>query len=133
MASVYELARTLGEELKSTPQVVALMEAKEAYENDSFISGEVEAYSKMHQEYQEKMQAGLISEEEQAQTVQELGEKGQLIQANKLASDLFTAEMNFNNFMNSVFTIVTSTLSGEEAPEAGCNPSSCASCGGGCH
>ena len=52
----------------------------------------------------------------------------------KLASDLYTAEMNFNNFMNSVFNIITATLAGEDPAEqgGGCSPSSCASCGG-CH
>ena len=37
MASVYEIARALGEELQKTPQVQALLEAKKAYESDPVI------------------------------------------------------------------------------------------------
>ena len=33
-----------------------------------------------------------------------------MIKSNKLASDLFAAEMNFNNFMNSVFNIITDAV-----------------------
>ena len=103
MASVYEMARALGEELQKTPQVQALLEAKKAYESDPVIGKEIEEYTR-------------------------------LIKSNKLASDLFAAEMNFNNFMNSVFNIITSTLSGEEPDMGGgCDPSCCSSCGGGCH
>lgn len=133
MASVYELARNLGEELKTTPQVEALMAAKAAYESDPQIAGAVEEYTTLHQEFQQKMQMGGISIEEQKSFSEMMNEKGELIKNNAIASELFTAESNFNNFMNSVFTIVTSTLTGEEPADAGCSPSACSSCGGGCH
>ena len=113
MASVFELARTLGEELQKTPQVEALLAAKKAYEEDPEISKAVAEYTQMHEEFQAKMQAGGIAPEEQKK---------------------FAEEMNFNNFMNSVFNIITATLAGEDPAEqgGGCSPSSCASCGG-CH
>ena len=38
MATVFEMARALGEELQKTPQVEALLAAKEAYENDPEVS-----------------------------------------------------------------------------------------------
>ena len=60
--------------------------------------------------------------------------KGEAIRTNKLASDLYVAEQNFNNFVNSVFNIITATLTGEEPEQGGgCDPSCCSSCGGGCH
>ena len=75
-----------------------------------------------------------VSIEEQKAHAEEMKRRGELIKSNKLASDLFAAEMNFNNFMNSVFNIITSTLSGEEPDMGGgCDPSCCSSCGGGCH
>ncbi|WMI80225.1 YlbF family regulator [Anaerotignum sp. MB30-C6] len=133
MASVYDLARNLGEELMKTPQVEALLEAKKAYEESPEIAAAVEEYTKLHQEFEAKMQAGGISAEEQKAFSEDMAKRGEEIRNNKIASDLFSAEMNFNNFMNSIFTIVTSTLTGEEPGQSGCSPSSCASCGGGCH
>ena len=135
MASVFELARTLGEELQKTPQVEALLAAKIAYEQDPEISKAVAEYTQMHDEFQAKMQAGGITPEEQKKFAEEMKARGEIIKNNKLAADLYTAEMNFNNFMNSVFNIITATLAGEDpaAQGGGCSPSSCASCGGGCH
>lgn len=135
MASVFELARTLGEELQKTPQVEALLAAKKAYEEDPEISKAVAEYTQMHEEFQAKMQAGGIAPEEQKKFAEEMKARGEIIKNNKLASDLYTAEMNFNNFMNSVFNIITATLAGEDpaAQGGGCSLSSCASCGGGCH
>lgn len=133
MTTVYELARNLGEELKKTPQVEALMEAKKAYEESPEISAAVEEYTKLHQEFEAKMQQGGISAEEQKAFSEDMAKRGEEIRNNKIAADLFAAEMNFNNFVNSVFTIITSTLTGEEPAENGCSPSACASCGGGCH
>lgn len=133
MASVYELARNLGEELLKTPQVEALLEAKKAYEESPEIATAVEEYTRLHQEFEAKMQSGGISAEEQKAFSEDMAKRGQEIRNNKIASDLFAAETNFNNFMNSIFTIVTSTLTGEEPAQNGCSPSSCASCGGGCH
>lgn len=134
MATVFEMARALGEELQKTPQVEALLAAKEAYEKDPTIAKLVEEYTKMHYDFEAKMQAGGIPVEEQREFNEKMKAKGEAIRTNKLASDLFVAEQNFNNFMNSVFSIITATLTGEE-PEAagGCDPSCCSSCGGGCH
>lgn len=134
MATVFEMARALGEELQKTPQVEALLAAKEAYEKDPTIVKLVEEYTKMHYDFEAKMQAGGIPVEEQREFNEKMKAKGEAIRTNKLASDLFVAEQNFNNFMNSVFSIITATLTGEE-PEAagGCDPSCCSSCGGGCH
>lgn len=134
MATVFEMARALGEELQKTPQVEALLAAKEAYEADAEISALVAEYTNLHHEFEAKMQAGGIPVEEQQAFAADMKAKGEQIRTNKLASDLFVAEQNFNNFMNSVFNIITATLTGEE-PEAagGCDPSCCSSCGGGCH
>jgi len=133
MATIFELARNLGEELAKTPQVEALMEAKAAYESDSTISSEVEEYTKLHQEFETKMRAGGISAEEQKDFHTKMNEMGESIKNNPLAANLFSAESNFNNYMNSVFSIITSTMSGEDQQAAGgCSPSACSGCGGGC-
>ena len=134
MATVFEMARALGEELQKTPQVEALLAAKEAYENDPEIKKLVEEYTKLHYDFEAKMQAGGIPVEEQRAFNEEMKAKGEAIRTNKLAADLYVAEQNFNNFMNAVFNIITATLTGEELEAAGgCDPSCCSSCGGGCH
>ena len=134
MATVFEMARALGEELQKTPQVEALLAAKEAYEKDPEVSKMVAEYTQMHYEFEAKMQQGGIEIEEQRAFNEKMKTMGEAIRTNKLASDLYVAEQNFNNFMNSVFNIITATLTGEEPEQAGgCSPSSCASCGGGCH
>ena len=134
MATVFEMARALGEELQKTPQVEALVAAKNAYEADAEIATLVQEYTQMHHDFEAKMQAGGITVEEQRAFAEDMKVKGEAIRNNKLASDLYVAEQNFNNFMNAVFNIITATLTGEE-PEAagGCDPSCCSSCGGGCH
>lgn len=134
MATIFELARNLGEELQKTPQVEALLAAKDAYENDPEISKLVAEYTQMHYDFEAKMQAGGIPVEEQREFNEKMKEMGEAIRTNKLASDLYVAEQNFNSFINSVFSIITSTLSGEEPDQGGsCDPSCCSSCGGGCH
>lgn len=135
MARVFELARELGEELQKTPQVETLMAAKAAYESDEEIGGKIEEYSKLHQEFEMKMQAGGVSAEEQQAFQEDMNKRGEEIRNSKLASDLYAAEVNFNNFMNSIFSIVTATMTGEEEQQqaGGCSPSACSSCGCGCH
>lgn len=134
MATVFEMARALGEELQKTPQVEALLAAKEAYEKDPEIAAMVQEYTKLHHDFEAKMQAGGIPVEEQRAFAEDMKVKGEAIRTNKLASDLYVAEQNFNNFMNSVFNIITATLTGEEAEPAGdcCSSGGCASCSG-CH
>ena len=65
MATVFEMARALGEELQKTPQVEALLAAKEAYEKDPEVSKLVAEYTKMHYDFEAKMQQGGIEIEEQ--------------------------------------------------------------------
>ena len=48
MATIFEMARALGEELQKTPQVEALVAAKAAYESDPEIAKLVEEYTKLH-------------------------------------------------------------------------------------
>ena len=65
MATIFEMARALGEELQKTPQVEALVAAKAAYESDPEIAKLVEEYTKLHYDFEAKMNAGGISIEEQ--------------------------------------------------------------------
>lgn len=132
MASVYELARALGEGLLETTEVKNLLQAKEVYEADTEIVKEVEEYTKRQQEFEQKFSAGQTTQEENDAFRDDMIKRGDLIKGNKAASALFAAEMQFNNLMQSVFSMVTSIVAGEEENAGGCSGSSCSSCGGGC-
>ena len=54
MATIFEMARALGEELQKTPQVEALVAAKAAYESDPEIAKLVEEYTKLHYDFEAK-------------------------------------------------------------------------------
>ena len=134
MASVYELARELGKELMNTPEVEALLEAKKVYEADTEIVRLIKEYGEMQQDFEIRFAAGKTTEQEQKSFAEEMRKRGEVIKANEAAANLFAAESKFNQFMNSVFSIVTATLAGDDPSQTGgCNPDCCASCGGGCH
>ena len=134
MASVYELARELGKELMNTPEVEALLEAKKVYEADTEIVRLVKEYGEMQQDFEIRFAAGKTTEQEQKEFAAEMQKRGEVIKANEAAAHLFAAESRFNQFMNSVFSIVTATLAGDDPSQTGgCSPDCCVSCGGGCH
>ncbi len=120
MASVYELARELGKELMNTPEVAELLEAKKIYEADTEIVKLVKEYGELQQDFEIRYAAGKTT--------------GEVIKSNEAAANLFAAESKFNQFISSVFSIVTATLAGDDPSQTGgCSPDCCASCGGGCH
>lgn len=134
MASVYELARELGKELMDTPEVQALLEAKKVYEADTEIVKLVKEYGEMQQDFEIRFAAGKTTEQEQKEFAAEMQKRGEVIKANEAAAHLFAAESRLNQLMNSVFSIVTATLAGDDPSQTGgCSPDCCASCGGGCH
>ena len=79
MATIFEMARALGEELQKTPQVEALVAAKAAYESDPEIAKLVEEYTKLHYDFEAKMNAGGISIEEQRAFNEQMKAKGEAI------------------------------------------------------
>ncbi len=134
MASVYELARELGKELMNTPEVEQLLQAKKVYEADTEIVRLVKEYGEMQQDFEIRFAAGKTTEEEQKSFSEEMQKRGEVIKANEAAANLFAAESKFNQFISSVFSIVTATLAGDDPSQTGgCSPDCCASCGGGCH
>ncbi len=132
--TVYELARQLGEELLKTEEVERVLAAKKAYEADEKAVGMITEYNTLQKQYREKMQNPDITSEEYNKLTEEIMAKGDIIQSYEITKELIEAENDFNQFMNSVFSIVTSTLSGEEENcGGGCDGGCCSSCGGGCH
>ncbi|MFI3174953.1 MAG: YlbF family regulator [Bacillota bacterium] len=134
MEQIFDLATKLGESLKDAPQVAAMTAAKEAYEAHPEVAQEVEDYTKKHQEYQMKMQQGALDDEAQKEFADDMAKRAESIRNNEIAAALFAAEGNFNQYMQSIFNVVTSVMMGEDpmAAAGGCAPSDCAGCGGSC-
>ncbi len=132
MEQIYDLATQLGEALKEAAQVDAMIKAKEAYDAHPEVAAEVEEYTRKHQEYQMKMQQGALDDDAQKEFADDMAKRAENIRNNEIASDLFAAEGNFNQYMQSIFNIVTSVMMGEDPNAGGCSPSDCAGCGGSC-
>ncbi|HIT72128.1 MAG TPA: YlbF family regulator [Candidatus Fimicola cottocaccae] len=132
MTRVYDLARELGNELLKTKEVEKLMEAKKAFDADEEAVKLLAEYTEIQQEMQMKMASGHLSMEEEEETKKLLTEKSQLIQKNESAINLFNAENEYNTFINSVFSIIQSTMSGEDQCSGGCDSGCCSGCSG-CH
>ncbi|OUQ55730.1 hypothetical protein B5E58_11880 [Tyzzerella sp. An114] len=132
MTRVYDLARELGNELLKTKEVEKLMEAKKAFDSDEEAVKLLAEYTEIQQEMQMKMASGHLSMEEEEETKKLLTEKSQLIQKNESAINLFNAENEYNTFINSVFSIIQSTMSGEDQCSGGCDSGCCSGCSG-CH
>jgi len=109
MASVYELARELGKELMNTPEVAELLEAKKIYEADTEIVRLVKEYGELQQDFEIRYAAGKTTEEEQKAFSEDMQKRGEVIKSNEAAANLFAAESKFNQFISSVFSIVTAT------------------------
>lgn len=136
MSSIYELARNLGEELLKAPEVERFLEAKKIYEADEEIVKLMDEYVKIQKDLQTRAANGTIEIQEQQEITDDLMKRAEVIRANPAAAALFEAENAFNSLMNSVFSIVTSTMAGEETQSGcggGCSSDCCSSCGGGCH
>lgn len=132
MTRVYDLARELGNELLKTKEVEKLMEAKKAFDADEEAVKLLAEYTEIQQEMQMKMASGHLSIEEEEETKKLLTEKSKLIQKNESAINLFNAENEYNTFINSVFSIIQSTMSGEDQCSGGCDSGCCSGCSG-CH
>ncbi len=127
---IFELAEKLGKVLKEDSRLVALEEAKEAYEKD------IELKKKM-MEYQvqnEAMQREVAKPERDLhfiETIQHrIDELYQMITENSSFKALNDAQAAVNGLMNEVNATIMFQITGEQ-PTGGCTHD-CSTCGG-CH
>lgn len=130
--SVYELARALGEELLKAPETEAVLEAKKAYEADDKAIALIQEFQEFQSNYQQKLQNPDLTKEEYESLTVELRAKGEVINSYPQTAQLIQAEQVFNELLNRVFTVVTSTIAGEDPAEANNCGGGCSSCSG-CH
>ena len=133
--SVYELARQLGEELLKSEKAEALDEARTAFFADEKAQKLFNEFNRLKKELQDTMSAADTTKEKIEQAKAALMEKQTEIKNYPVASRLINCENDFNRYVNSVFNIIASTVTGRDPHEGhddDCCGGSCGSCGG-CH
>ena len=133
--SVYELARQIGEELLKSEKALQLDEARAAFFADETAKELFNEFNELKKELQDTMSAADTTKEKIEQAKAALVSKQMEIKKHKVANDLIKCENDFNQYVNSVFNIIASTVTGRDPHEGhddDCCSGSCGSCGG-CH
>ena len=126
---IYELAATLGDELKKDERLVALELARKNYENDKQLQALMIEYEVQQTAMQKE--AGMPEcDTHMIDMIQDrINELYKSITQNEVYLALEKAQDDVNELMNKVNGIITQHITGKEA--SGCTHN-CATCGG-CH
>ena len=126
---IFELAAELGRKLKDDSRLVALEEAKTAYEKDP----QLQKYMLEYDVQQKAMQREVAKPERDMifiETIQKrIDDLYKLITENPAFAELNRAQAEVNELMNSVNQTIMTQITGEEP--SGCTHN-CSTCGG-CH
>ena len=128
---IFDLAKQLGETLKADSRLVALEEAKKAYESDANIQ-------KMLVEYevqQKALQNEVVKEEKDMHFIEIINNRIEdlykAIIENPTFVKLNDAQAEVNELMNQVNQTITCAITGED-PAASCTHN-CSTCHSHCH
>ena len=126
---IFELAAELGKKLKDDPRLVALEEAKAAYEKDP----QLQKYMLEYDVQQKAMQREVAKPERDMlfiETIQKrIDDLYKLITENPAFAELTRTQAEVNDLMNRVNQTIMTQITGEEP--GGCTHN-CSTCGG-CH
>ena len=126
---IFELAAELGKKLKDDARLVALEEAKAAYEADPTL----QKYMLEYDVQQKAMQREVAKPDRDMQFIEtiqvRIDELYQLIIENPVFVALNTAQTEVNELMNRVNNTIMTQITGEEPSACTHNCSTC----GGCH
>ncbi|MBQ8213405.1 MAG: YlbF family regulator [Clostridia bacterium] len=126
---IFELAAELGKKLKDDPRLVALEEAKAAYEKDP----QLQKYMLEYDVQQKAMQREVAKPERDMlfiETIQKrIDDLYKLITENPAFAELNRTQAEVNDLMNRVNQTIMTQITGEEP--GGCTHN-CSTCGG-CH
>ena len=126
---IFELAAELGKKLKDDPRLVALEEAKAAYEKDP----QLQKYMLEYDVQQMAMQREVAKPERDMlfiETIQKrIDDLYKLITENPAFAELNRTQAEVNDLMNRVNQTIMTQITGEEP--GGCTHN-CSTCGG-CH
>ena len=123
--TIYELARALGNEILNTEETKRMLRAKDSYESSAEAMELMRRYELVQQEYQGLMNGGgeQVDMQEKAKNLMALTDE---LRNHAVIGELIEAENDFNQLLNSVFTLVTSTIAGEDGA-TGCQGGCCSS------
>ena len=132
--SIFDQARALGKEILECEEAQKLYAARKAFDSDETAKVLVDQYT----ELKDKWSAIMEDQEADKSVLSEIGEdimaKEEEIKNNPVTLGLMEAESKFGAFVNSVFSLLSATVQGQDTQQSdGCDPSCCSSCGGGCH
>ena len=126
---IFELAAELGKKLKEDPRLVALEEAKVAYEKDP----QLQKYMLEYDVQQKAMQREVAKPDRDMlfiETIQKrIDDLYKLITENPAFAELNRTQAEVNDLMNRVNQTIMTQITGEEP--SGCTHN-CSTCGG-CH
>ena len=126
---IFELAAELGKKLKDDARLIALEDAKKAYEE----SAELKKYMIEYEVQQKAMQAEVARADRDMQMVEviqkRIDELYKLIAQHPVFVELDRAQAEVNELMNSVNNTIMTQITGEQPSSCTHN---CATCGG-CH
>ncbi len=133
--TVYEMARELGEEIKKSIEAEDLEKARAEFMDDEKAQQLFNEFYELRDELQLLMHSDDLTEEQANDIRERLIAKEAEIKLNPVAARLVLCETQFNNYVNSVFNIISATVTGRDPNECGsCGGGECGSCGcGGCH
>jgi len=131
--SIYDDARALGQAILDSDESKKVLEARVAFDSDKDAQALIAEYTEVKTKWDEIMQDTESDKSVLTQIGETLVAKEKEIKEYPATYNLLQAETEFGAFVNSVFGLVKATIQGETVSEGGCDPSSCSSCGGGCH
>ena len=129
---VEDLARRLSNELIESEYAQRLIKAKKAYEADFEAQKMVQDYVDMQNRFQARLASEEVTDEEKDQFYLDINKLNNAIKEQGTVGELYKAESEFNEYMTSIFGIITNAVQNEIAPENGGCSGSCGTCGG-CH
>ncbi len=132
MNQIVEKAKELGELLKQSDEFKNYNEVKAKYETDTELQTLISDFNLKKMAVMNQMQNEENSDEEKLKKLQEeMRTAYSAVMTNETMSEFVKAKETFENLVNEMYGIINFAVTGV-AP-GGCDGSSCASCGGGCH
>ncbi|MEA4973374.1 hypothetical protein SDC9_71615 [bioreactor metagenome] len=128
---VEDTARRLAEELIKSEYAQKLIAAKKAYDEDLEAQNMVQEYIDMQNKFQNRLATEDVSEEEKDKFYNDINDLNNTIKARESSGGLYRSESDFNEYMQSVYGIISTAVQNAIVPDGGCS-GSCSSCGG-CH
>lgn len=129
---VEDTARKLAEELINSEYAQKLIAAKKAYDEDTEAQNMVQEYVNMQNKFQNRLATENVTDEDKDKFYDDINELNKNIRERESSGGLYKAESDFNEYMQSIYGIITSAVQNAITPDGGGCAGSCSTCGG-CH